>query len=46
MKTKKNVRITLTAFIAFVLWTVAITKIDLQAIGPRGTVVGFATLVL
>lgn len=44
MKTKKNVRITLTAFIAFVLWTVAITKIDLQAIGPRGTVVGFATL--
>ena len=44
MKTKKNVRITLTAFIAYVLWTVAITKIDLQAIGPRGTVVGFATL--
>lgn len=44
MKTKKNVRITLTTFIAFVLWTVAITKIDLQAIGPRGTVVGFATL--
>lgn len=44
MKTKKNVRITLTAFIAFVLWTVAITKVDLQAIGPRGSVVGFATL--
>ena len=44
MKTKKNVRITLTAFIAFVLWTVAITKIDLQAIGPRGNVVGFETL--
>lgn len=29
---------------AFVLWTVALRSIDLQSIGPEGTVVGLATL--
>ena len=31
-------------FAAFTLWTVAIALIDVQAIGPRGSSVGFATL--
>lgn len=29
---------------AFGLWTIAIRRIDVQAIGPRGSTVGFATL--
>jgi undecaprenyl-diphosphatase len=29
---------------AFVLWTIAISKLDVQPIGPRGSMVGFATL--
>lgn len=29
---------------AFMLWTVAIRLIDVQAIGPRGSAVGFAAL--
>ena len=29
---------------AFALWTLAITKMDVQPIGPQGTSVGFATL--
>ena len=28
---------------AFLLWTLLITRVDVQAIGPKGTVVGFAT---
>ena len=29
---------------AFVLWTIAICQIDVQAIGPQDSAVGFATL--
>lgn len=29
---------------AFILWTVALGFVDVQAIGPRGSVVGFATI--
>ena len=29
---------------AFLLWTIAITVIDVQPIGPRGSTVGFATV--
>lgn len=29
---------------AFVLWTIAVTQIDVQAIGPQGSSVGFAAL--
>lgn len=43
-KFQKSLWITLTALLAFVIWTVAIAKVDLQAIGPEGSVVGFATL--
>ncbi len=31
---------------AFVLWTLAVRYIDVQAIGPNGSSVGFAVLVL
>lgn len=41
---KTNLCITLTALIAFLLWTLAIAKIDLRAIGPQKSIVGFATL--
>lgn len=45
MKKKKiSLCITFTALISFLLWTLAIIKIDLQAIGPRKSEVGFATL--
>ncbi|RHR30760.1 phosphatase PAP2 family protein [Clostridium sp. AF19-22AC] len=41
---KTNLCITLTALIAFLLWTLAVTKFDLQAIGPQKSIVGFASL--
>ena len=41
---KKKLCIALGLLAAFVLWTVAIRLIDVQAIGPRGSTVGFATL--
>lgn len=41
---KTNLCITLTSLIAFLLWTLAVTKIDLQAIGPQKSLVGFAVL--
>ena len=31
-------------FAAFVLWTAVVSVVDVQAIGPNGSVVGFATL--
>ena len=41
---KKNICIALGLLAAFVLWTIAISLIDVQAIGPQGSTVGFATL--
>ncbi len=41
---KKKFCIALGLLAAFVLWTVAVRLIDVQAIGPRGSAVGFATL--
>lgn len=41
---KKNFYIALGLLFGFVLWTIAIKMIDVQAIGPRGSTVGFATL--
>ena len=32
------------ALFMFVAWTLALTKVDLQPVGPEGTVVGFATI--
>lgn len=41
---KRDLCITGSLLALFVLWTVAICYIDVQAIGPRESVVGFATL--
>jgi undecaprenyl-diphosphatase len=42
-KNQKNFRITGCLLILFVLWTLAIQYVDVQAIGPKGSAVGFAT---
>ena len=41
---KKKFCIALGLLAAFALWTIAIRLIDVQAIGPQGSTVGFATL--
>ena len=41
---KKKFCIALGLLAAFALWTIAISLIDVQAIGPQGSTVGFATL--
>jgi undecaprenyl-diphosphatase len=41
---KRNFYMALGFLAAFVLWTIAIRLIDIQAIGPLGSTVGFATL--
>ena len=41
---KKKFYIALGLLAAFALWTIAISLIDVQAIGPQGSTVGFATL--
>lgn len=41
---KKKFCIALGSLAAFALWTIAISLIDVQAIGPQGSTVGFATL--
>ena len=41
---KKKFCIALGLLVAFALWTIAIRLIDVQAIGPQGSAVGFATL--
>lgn len=45
MKDRKNQRILpggIAAILAFILWTAAVTRVDVQAIGPRGSSVGLA----
>ena len=39
-----NFSIAASLLAAFAIWTIAICRIDLQAIGPRNSVVGFATI--
>ncbi len=39
---KRNYAVGCGLLVAFVLWTVAVMNIDLQAVGPQGSVVGFA----
>ena len=41
---KRNICIALGLLAAFALWTIAISLIDVQAVGPQGSTVGFATL--
>ena len=41
---KGRLYLALGLLIAFAIWTIAIQLIDVQAIGPRGSIVGFATL--
>lgn len=42
--TRRNFCTTLLLFAAFLLWTIAISCFDVQAIGPDGSSVGFAAL--
>ena len=40
----KNILLSALLLLAFAVWTGLIMVFDLEAIGPRGSVVGFATL--
>ena len=42
--TVKNFLLPLFLLLSFVLWTLAVLFVDVQAIGPRGSTVGFATV--
>ena len=41
---QKNLYVAVCMLVLFVLWTVAVRLIDIKAIGPQGSTVGFATL--
>ena len=41
---KRNLYLGLVLLAAFLLWTVMVSRIDVQAIGPLGSTVGFASL--
>lgn len=41
---KRKIRIALGLLAAFALWTLAVKTVDVQAIGPGGSAVGFATV--
>lgn len=43
-KNRKNLYVAMGMLAAFLLWTVALLWVDVQKIGPRESVVGFATL--
>ena len=40
----RKLRISLALLLTFLIWTMAVCKVDVQAIGPEGSVVGFATV--
>ena len=44
MKKEKSLFITICTFAVFLLWTVGVKFIDVQAVGPQGSAVGFATI--
>ena len=44
MKQRKHLTVGISLLGAFVLWTLAVSRIDVQAIGPQGSSVGFAAL--
>lgn len=44
MKQHKKLIPSISLLAAFVVWTLAVTRIDIQPIGPQGSAVGFATL--
>ena len=44
MKRQKEFRLAMCLLVVFLLWTVAVRFVDVQAIGPQGSAVGFATL--
>ena len=44
MKSKRRIWVSLGLMAAFALWTAAATCVDVQAIGPQGSQVGFATI--
>ena len=43
-RNKKNFGIAIGLLVTFVVWTIAISYLDVQAIGPKGSSVSFATL--
>ena len=43
-KDQKNFCVALCLLVSFALWTAAVRRIDVQAVGPKGSSVGFATL--
>lgn len=44
MKTKKSLIFTIAFFALFIIFTILVSLVDVQAIGPEGSEVGFATL--
>ena len=44
MKNKKDLWISITLFMCFILWTLLISFVDVRPIGPRDSAVGFATI--
>lgn len=47
MKKEKNLKILIAGLVTvltFVLWTILVKFVDVQAIGPKGSFVGFATV--
>ena len=44
MKNKKDLWCSITFFASFILWTLLISIVDVQSIGPRDSAVGFATI--
>ena len=40
----KNLYLSLTMIISFIVWTVALNFIDVRAIGPENSAVGFSTM--